>query len=516
MWTAIVFFLLVSFCKCEHRFSVLRGRGVHVLRINMLTTEKECMQACQSLGASGNHHCNWSVPYQNYCILLQCHQLSVCQNAGEHDIKDLLGEIATGKRGTTLFHHQSYPQKRRRMVNAQVDQNNVENLSLPIQTHKIQLRDFLGNDSGNITTNATETIASNTTTAATAITTNARETIASNATTAATAITTNARETIASNATTTVATTTTATDITKNVINATVLTSAYETTAEASNARGVSGHLSTAMSSIPSFPMSDNISASTSSHVTKHVTTTEKSGNSSSVSGLSLTSAPLTVTSGTPMRQTEQFNPAITTTSAPRSSSLTTAGAGQKTLTTTLATPVPPTVGAFATTSTHAMEVTPLESSHSVNPLPVTLPNLDSEARIATTSLSKSTSHMGSTRSATVLTTAYVAETVTEHGIKSTAHLFSTATVPADAPKATVSGLTETQDIDNEYLLIAAEPLTQYLVDKSLLLAVLLVGMVFFITVIVLFLMQAYESYKKKDYTQVDYLINGMYVDSEM
>jgi len=28
--------------------------------------------------------------------------------------------------------------------------------------------------------------------------------------------------------------------------------------------------------------------------------------------------------------------------------------------------------------------------------------------------------------------------------------------------------------------------------------------------------MQAYESYRKKDYTQVDYLINGMYVDSEM
>uniref|UniRef100_A0A2K6FHH5 Chromosome 11 open reading frame 24 n=1 Tax=Propithecus coquereli TaxID=379532 RepID=A0A2K6FHH5_PROCO len=26
----------------------------------------------------------------------------------------------------------------------------------------------------------------------------------------------------------------------------------------------------------------------------------------------------------------------------------------------------------------------------------------------------------------------------------------------------------------------------------------------------------AYESYKKKDYTQVDYLINGMYADSEM
>ncbi|XP_006867826.1 PREDICTED: uncharacterized protein C11orf24-like [Chrysochloris asiatica] len=31
----------------------------------------------------------------------------------------------------------------------------------------------------------------------------------------------------------------------------------------------------------------------------------------------------------------------------------------------------------------------------------------------------------------------------------------------------------------------------------------------------VLFALQAYESYKKKDYTQVDYLINGMYADSE-
>lgn len=87
---------------------------------------------------------------------------------------------------------------------------------------------------------------------------------------------------------------------------------------------------------------------------------------------------------------------------------------------------------------------------------------------------------------------------------------------PTDAAKTTASGFTETQDTDNGYLLIAAEPLTQYLVDKSSLLSVLLVGTFFFITVIVLFLMQAYESYKKKDYTQVDYLINGMYVDSEM
>jgi hypothetical protein len=49
-----------------------------------------------------------------------------------------------------------------------------------------------------------------------------------------------------------------------------------------------------------------------------------------------------------------------------------------------------------------------------------------------------------------------------------------------------------------------------------LLLVVLLVGVTLFIAVLVMFALQAYESYKKKDYTQVDYLINGMYADSEM
>ncbi|XP_053417194.1 uncharacterized protein C11orf24 homolog [Nycticebus coucang] len=67
-----------------------------------------------------------------------------------------------------------------------------------------------------------------------------------------------------------------------------------------------------------------------------------------------------------------------------------------------------------------------------------------------------------------------------------------------------------------QYVLVTTEPLTQSLEDKSSLLVVLLLGVTLFITVLVLFALQAYESYKKKDYTQVDYLINGMYADSEM
>ncbi|XP_072520104.1 uncharacterized protein C11orf24 homolog [Salminus brasiliensis] len=60
----------------------------------------------------------------------------------------------------------------------------------------------------------------------------------------------------------------------------------------------------------------------------------------------------------------------------------------------------------------------------------------------------------------------------------------------------------------------AGEPLTIHVVNTSSLLAVLMFGLLFFVVTVVLFLRQAYESYKRKDYTQVDYLINGMYSDS--
>lgn len=66
-----------------------------------------------------------------------------------------------------------------------------------------------------------------------------------------------------------------------------------------------------------------------------------------------------------------------------------------------------------------------------------------------------------------------------------------------------------------QYLVVTTKPLALSL-NRSSLLVVLLLGVTLFFTVLVLFALQAYESYKKKDYTQVDYLINGMYTDSEM
>ncbi|KAK9952134.1 hypothetical protein ABG768_017990 [Culter alburnus] len=67
---------------------------------------------------------------------------------------------------------------------------------------------------------------------------------------------------------------------------------------------------------------------------------------------------------------------------------------------------------------------------------------------------------------------------------------------------------------DQAMVEVAGDPLTSHLLNTSSLLAVLLFGLLFFVVTVVLFVKQAYESYKRKDYTQVDYLINGMYSDS--
>ncbi|XP_030894266.1 uncharacterized protein C11orf24 homolog [Leptonychotes weddellii] len=67
-----------------------------------------------------------------------------------------------------------------------------------------------------------------------------------------------------------------------------------------------------------------------------------------------------------------------------------------------------------------------------------------------------------------------------------------------------------------QYVVVTAKPLSPSLVNRGFLLAVLLLGVTLFIIVLVLLALQAYESYRKKEYTQVDYLINGMYADSEL
>lgn len=85
----------------------------------------------------------------------------------------------------------------------------------------------------------------------------------------------------------------------------------------------------------------------------------------------------------------------------------------------------------------------------------------------------------------------------------------SKAAVTSNATYATVAPPPKVSVVE-----VAGSALTQQLVDTAALLAVLVFGLLFFFVTVVVFIMQAYESYRTKDYTQVDYLINGMYTDS--
>lgn len=84
----------------------------------------------------------------------------------------------------------------------------------------------------------------------------------------------------------------------------------------------------------------------------------------------------------------------------------------------------------------------------------------------------------------------------------------STITHPTNGNKLVASG-TRVAVVE-----VAGAALTRQLVDTASLLAVLLFGLLFFLVTVAVFITQAYESYRRKDYTQVDYLINGMYTDS--
>ncbi|XP_017392432.1 uncharacterized protein C11orf24 homolog isoform X1 [Cebus imitator] len=181
----------------------------------------------------------------------------------------------------------------------------------------------------------------------------------------------------------------------------------------------------------------------------------------------------------------------------------------------------PPSNTTLEPTTTHSVALvspvvvtTPKPQAKESTTSTVPAPHISPVPKVEATSLTTQPSPTPSTPRATGPRTPQAPEQVETKAPPGTD---STAPTPRSSgdPKmpATDSCQPSTQ---GQYLVVTTEPLTQAVVDKTFLLVVLLLGVALFITVLVLFALQAYESYKKKDYTQVDYLINGMYADSEM
>ncbi|KAM9149541.1 uncharacterized protein C11orf24 homolog isoform 1-T6 [Pangshura tecta] len=478
MWTAVVFFLLISLCISENRISTLKERGTRVIRINRLSSEKHCRRTCRGISPSGNHYCNWSVFYQNRCVLLHCRHLYVCQNASAQDIKDLLGELVLRKREAQLLGRTS------RQVDSKASQENqTESRAMVPPSPSAQVRIIM----------------------------------------------TGTRMTSPA-VITTIATTTQSTKGTPGERSTTVPSARGNETAE------MLGVL-TANPTIPTSTTSPAASSLTSNNDTSSSMTTaifEKTINKVFTSGTTKAPAPLSQTTiatpelkvRTAMSQTTEYdNATIATHSTPIPNTIITVGVGPLTTSLSLAATTD-SLQDLKTRSPDSAVTSP--SSKSASPTVPTIKATSTLEPLTTTverpqNITAKPSPTIPVQTKTSATNRPSAKATTGPGVMTTTTTYSTFLTklttmgPTNAPKTTALGFgRDEQNTDYDNLLIATGPLTQYLVDTSSLLAVLLFGIIFFITVLVLFAMQAYESYKKKDYTQVDYLINGMYADSEM
>ncbi|XP_032657456.1 uncharacterized protein C11orf24 homolog [Chelonoidis abingdonii] len=487
MWTAVVFFLLISLCISENRISTLKERGARVVRVNRLSSEKHCRRTCRGVSPSGNRYCNWSVFYQNRCVLLHCRHLYMCQNASAQDIKDLLGELVLRKREAQLLVRTS------RQVESNASQESqTESRAMVPPSPSAQVK----------------TVMTDTRTTPPAVIT-----------------------TTATTTTTTKATTTQSTKGTSGEISTTTPSAKGNETAE------MLGVL-TANPTIPTSTTSPAASSLTSNNDTSSsmpTATFEKTSNKMFTSGTTKAPAPLSQTTiatpelkvRTAVSQTEYHNATIATHSTPIPSTVITVGVGP--LTTSLS--IVATTDSLQDLKTHSPDsavtspssksasptVPTIKATSTLAPLTTTVERLQNITSKPSPTIPVQTKTSATQRPSTKATTGPGVVTTTTTTTYSTFLTKLTTMVPTNASKTTALGFgRDEQNTDYDNLLIATGPLTQYLVDTSSLLAVLLFGIIFFITVLILFAMQAYESYKKKDYTQVDYLINGMYADSEM
>ncbi|XP_072291496.1 uncharacterized protein C11orf24 homolog isoform X2 [Eucyclogobius newberryi] len=162
------------------------------------------------------------------------------------------------------------------------------------------------------------------------------------------------------------------------------------------------------------------------------------------------------------------------------------------------------------TTGTTTSTTTLVTSTQKTTAAPPTTPTL-STTKMVSTPAPKTTSPVPRIVTATVPKT--TTPITKEPAITSTVPFTITSTSAASTKFVSTSSSPTVQYL-SPVVEVAGRDLTSQLLDTASLLAILLFGLLFFCVVVAVFVTQAYESYRRKDYTQVDYLINGMYADS--
>ncbi|XP_007505711.2 uncharacterized protein C11orf24 homolog isoform X1 [Monodelphis domestica] len=463
MWAALVLLFLSSSSVAEKQTPSLGESRARVYRVITVRNQEQCRQACRDPAASGRLFCSWSPMEPSRCVVLACPRIAGCQHAGPRGVQELLPEPALLRvRRNSLAKRRSVPSP---PEEAPASSPPKEASSSPPEEAPA------GSPPKGVPTgsppsqNVSMAAESSPTTPLFVVTSgNPPET----GTTAVSA-------SGASQGTISAASSHSSPGATLGLVQA-----APTGTASAPPTPQVQGTTEkTSLAAAEMTPSVPRVEAATALPTTHSQTSGRQ--NASGASAEVTVTGPMVVSSPAPLPTRSGVSPTAGRQTPARDGS-TDAPPRPETPTPAPPTPLLPLAGTF------------MSASPGAPPEPAATPP----------------------RATAPKATAAPPTSEPERGLPPTMPPSPAAPPGPSRSSPTVPQASAPPGTESQYVRIATSPLSQYLVNQNLLLAVLVVGTIFFLSVLVLLAVQAYESYRKKDYTQVDYLINGMYADSDM
>ncbi|XP_041053197.1 integumentary mucin C.1-like [Carcharodon carcharias] len=484
MWTTLglILYISISFLPASAMYN-LQNNGIKVLKSRRVSGVEECNLTCDNVADQDGLECNWVVieEKQNLCFYLHCLDIQICKGVSVEDVKAL--QIGQG-----------LPIK---MFLNRVQRTRIINKRLPRITPKNKTK-------SEVTISASSMIT----------------TVPTVTGTATDIITTTVTPAVTNTTTATIATTVTPT-VTSTITAAPVVTS---TTAATMTTTVTPAVTSTATAAItPTVTQTATATATMLQEVTSTTTTVNVTLTALNTSGALpinavITTAPtannssINVTEPTPMIFTSstEYTTHLPTSSAKNNLPMST---GQQTTSTI----VHQTTMANASTTklnsnSIASETFPETTTKQMHSLKISTPKSTTKTLMLTV--------IPTNGSTTQEATTQQKQRDTTKVSSSTPGTMPTSTVAGEAskPPEIKSRTTLAFNDGKNYIFpsVPAGSLIKYLADTTSLITILIFGLLFLLVSILLFAQKAFESYKRKDYVQVDYLINGMYAESDM
>ncbi|XP_063293395.1 uncharacterized protein C11orf24 homolog [Pelobates fuscus] len=511
MWRSVILLWSVNLCLSANRIESQTENGFKLLKIGGISNETQCRQECKSEQYPGDLPCNWIILSQKRCILLHCNNPRLCR---KHIAKQMVHRLIDNhaltrkRRSDKIQLSKHLPKKTRRTV-ATTNKPNLKKRTVPITiTPRITIRPSNAIKISSINLPTTTPVAEPETSTSAITTTLTLE------------ITTKPIvNTIKISKTTPTITTMPNTTASKNTLILKIISTQLPAATLPASVSSVpkritSGKTLKSMTTTLESPRNTATWKNSTSEIkTTPTTSSEQATKQSS------TSEPIIMLRTTTLKPTTTLKTTIskpmtmpTTTSLPKT---------ELTNTTSELTLLTNTTSELTLLTTTTSELTTMLMTTTSKPTFVSKTIPLTTKQMLTTTLEPTTTTLVSKiplpkepstiESEPTKTTSIVPSTSTIHEVSKLA----TTSMPSTKPNVPVD-INPDQNRDKLGFPIITDDLTKHIENTSFLLALLLLGNFFFLAILVVFALQALESYKKKDYTQVDYLINGMYADSEI